>query len=418
MGIVPAATSPTEFREIRRNLTAANDAKVRRVVAMVDAIANRGAADALIAPLRDRLAHLRPTRKLRLERLLFLPLDPLIVAPQDWRANMPTIPRNAIAPITGTVRITLGRDLQPILAAMAGKTTQDTDAVAEAGAMLWPFAASMLAIAPLPSGWVEAGLKPAAYKPLVSAIAAVLDRLPTLQPLFQDASNGMLALREEVIEGIVAELAGEAPEVQGMVVALLLARLPQAGSLLQRIESMARSKADRVALRLASDQAADALLNRLEAHDGTEAPIIGVSLAEAGAEIRRLGALLQELESRTGTPERRARLKAIRSRLDASCRTRFAAGLTDGLLIPSQTAPVAIDRAAQQELEAAARQLRSMELTARKIGSAGVYDDLLLQATTVVKSINAGVLSLSRAARLVEILAGADAAMALLEARQ
>ena len=65
---------------------------------MVDAMPNRGAADQLIAPLRARLAHLRPPRPLRFARLLFLPLDPLIVPAARWRAAQPAIPRTVIPP--------------------------------------------------------------------------------------------------------------------------------------------------------------------------------------------------------------------------------------------------------------------------------------------------------------------------------
>jgi hypothetical protein len=142
--------SPTELRAVRRSLTAANDAKVLQVVKMVDDMVDRGAADGLIEPLRTRLAQLRPPRRLRLERLLFTPLDPLIVPARHWRPQDPTIPRNALIPIAGTVRIALGRDIHQIDALIAGKTTLDTDAAMQAGEQLWPTAARVLAMAPMP----------------------------------------------------------------------------------------------------------------------------------------------------------------------------------------------------------------------------------------------------------------------------
>jgi hypothetical protein len=53
---------------IQTSLAHAADAQIARVVAMVDAMPERGSADALIAPLRPRLAALRPTRPLSFTR--------------------------------------------------------------------------------------------------------------------------------------------------------------------------------------------------------------------------------------------------------------------------------------------------------------------------------------------------------------
>jgi hypothetical protein len=53
-------------------------------------------------------------------------------------------------------------------------------------------------------------------------------------------------------------------------------------------------------------------------------------------------------------------------------------------------------------------------MTARRIGSAALYDDLLRQAGAAVCSIGRATLTAARAARLVEILVGSEAAMAFL----
>ena len=65
--------------------------QIRRIVAMVDGLADRGGLDALLAPLRPRLAVLHPARKPSLRRLLFVPIEPLIVPPGNcsvvsWRS--------------------------------------------------------------------------------------------------------------------------------------------------------------------------------------------------------------------------------------------------------------------------------------------------------------------------------------------
>src|ERR1700712_4282876 len=96
-------SSNPAIREVSRGLAQARDEQILKVVAMVDAMPERGAADQLIAPLRARLAQLRPPRPLRFARLLFLPLDPLIVSALRWRAEQPTIPRSAIPSLAAAV---------------------------------------------------------------------------------------------------------------------------------------------------------------------------------------------------------------------------------------------------------------------------------------------------------------------------
>ena len=154
-GAPPGAIAPSaaDLRAMRRTLTAASDQQVRQVVALVDEMTQRGVADALIEPLRRRLVQLRPPRRLRFERLLFMPLDPLMVQARDWQPFSPTIPRTAIMPLAGIVRIALGRDVARIDALIAGRTANDVAVVEEAGALLWPQAGRILAIAPLPMEW-------------------------------------------------------------------------------------------------------------------------------------------------------------------------------------------------------------------------------------------------------------------------
>ena len=88
--------SGTELRRLGGELVSAQDDKITRVVAMLDKLPHRGAADALLVPLRPRLARLRPVRPLTFERLLFTPLDSLILQPADWKRDAPGIPRSAL----------------------------------------------------------------------------------------------------------------------------------------------------------------------------------------------------------------------------------------------------------------------------------------------------------------------------------
>src|SRR5271165_6163640 len=117
-------SSNPAIREVNRGLAAARDEQIMQVVAMVDAMPNRGPADQLIAPLRPRLAHLRPPRPLRFARLLFTPLDPLIVSAARWRPEQPTIPRTVIPFLAAAVEAVLGAETRAVAAMIEGYTTR------------------------------------------------------------------------------------------------------------------------------------------------------------------------------------------------------------------------------------------------------------------------------------------------------
>jgi len=130
-------SSNPAIREVSRDLAGARDEQILKVVAMVDAMPHRGAADQLIAPLRGRLAQLRPPRPLRFARLLFLPLDPLIVPAPRWRPDHGTIPRSAIPSLAAAVATDLGSVGRKVAAMIEGHTTQNREVVGAAGALLW-----------------------------------------------------------------------------------------------------------------------------------------------------------------------------------------------------------------------------------------------------------------------------------------
>src|SRR5580698_2227106 len=129
-------SASSAIREAARRLADARDAQIMQVVAMVDAMPNRGSADQLIAPLRDRLTRLRPPRPLRFARLLFLPLDPLIVPPARWRLEHPTIPRSVIPLLAAAVETAMGPAGQRVAAMIAGRSTEDRGVIDQAGRLL------------------------------------------------------------------------------------------------------------------------------------------------------------------------------------------------------------------------------------------------------------------------------------------
>lgn len=404
-----------DTRAIRRSLEEARDEKLLRVVATIDTMDERGCADALLDPLRSRLAMLRPPRPLRFERLLFFPLEPVIVAGPSWRPDSPNIPRHALPPLTGTVRNGLGDSAAEFDTLIAGHTSHDNATVACIGNKLWIRAAEVLADTPLPTGWADAGLRPALYKPLAQAISTAWRWHTRLQAIGHRARNA--GSSQAAIATLLAGLGREPSLTQAMMMALLLARLPQAASLIHNIIGGFGDGAEQAGLRNAVGRAVEGLTTQLES--GLETKIAATSLADSGQEVRRLVSLLDELYRRASMPERRTGVAELCRRLDAVCRTRFRVGLQDELLVPLQAQVNSVDGATQTQFEQAARNLRELETHARRLSGAGFYDGLLdAAAKTVQRAAAQGTLTLPRQVRLVEILSGTDAAMAVLDAAQ
>ncbi|MEJ0019648.1 MAG: hypothetical protein WDN25_24460 [Acetobacteraceae bacterium] len=401
---LPAAASAPhdlrlhELRRLHHSLADAPDSLLAKVVAVVDALDNRGAADAVIAPLRPRLAQLRPRRPLRFCRLLFMPLDPLIVPVRDCAGDGPTLPRSALLPIAAAVRSAMPAQATAIDAMIAGHTVNEDAVAAAAGRILWPAAAQVLAALPRPDL-------------LTGRVATLLGMTARLLGLFAAVEAGVAMDRDTVL-ALLADAAARDDQTLTMLLVLLLARLPEdRKSLLDMAEALGARPSEAVCVALGQAQAV--LLDRLDLRGGIETLVIGAGLGQAGSEVRRIIALLDGIEE-DETP----RVHGILQRLDASCRLRFATALeaefTTALHAPQGDGNDG--RSAAIGLEDVARGLHDLELEARRIGSAAMYDRLLQQAATMVQDLGPShPLGPIDRVRLVEILAGPDAALEMLD---
>ena len=277
----PAGLPLHEVRALSRSLAAARDEQVIRVVEMVDALDRRDAADGILAPLRPRLAQMRPARPLRFARLLFMPLDSVIVPAAGWRPGSATVPRTALGPLAAAVRSALGPAARDIDAAIAGCSAGDRRIVGLTGAGLWPRAGAVLAAAPALDGWAATGLPPAAAPDICRAAGAVLLAAVHLRRLAAEAAIGV-RLEPEPLHAILAGPAQSGSEALAMAVAVLLAMLPQAAALLPRGASVIGPDGNAL-MRVAAGQAAEVLLGRLEAQGGSGTLAAANCLDEASA---------------------------------------------------------------------------------------------------------------------------------------
>ena len=417
---------------LRADLLDADDAKIRQIVALLEASAEPGVRQAVLEPLRRRLSSLKPPRLLRFTRLLFMPLDGLIVPPAEWKPGQATIPRSVLEAISRTVQAGMGDEARAIEVMIDGHHTDEAEIVSRAGVAAWGRAGEILRGLPAPLGWADTGLPEPLYAPLAGAIATVLRSASALRELERDVEIGVLQPDEQAIRDIVASLSGEPAPGGGvvsnapgggvvinapggtMVFKLLLRRLPHVVPRLRQLIVLSGTTPERAMLQTAMDQGTEALLADMEDRSElTEGLREGVFSA-VGTEVQRIATLLRDIDQDPVAARHRARLGGIRKKLDEVCRERFVEGITNGLVGPLAGATAALDSAGQKQMESFARDLRTIETAGRKLGNSAAYDALLEKASEAVQAaVRQGSIGTMGAVRLVEILAGPEKAEAI-----
>lgn len=396
-----AEEAGTVIAPLQEHLLSTADSRLRRVVAVVDALPVRGAADRLIAPLRPRLAQLRPERPITLTRLLFAPVEPLIAPAAAWSATSPAIPRPVLTVLGNDLRGAAGAEAGALEARFAGRTMADAAAVAECGGLLWPRAARLLGERPTPAGWLAATTLPeAAHAAIVGPLCVLLAEGPALHRLPGLTGPAVLSEAERLLRR--AGAAGTA--ALAMMLALLLRRLPRAQPLLQLADAIAAGARETVTPP-ASERALAFLLGNLR---GAVAP--DSALPHAAEQVRRSARMLEGLQAAADAaqlPSRLLQVREARQHLAAQCRERLLAA-AEHLAAPVQGPIEAGDVAVMEET---ARALRRLDAVGRHLGEADAYDRALAGAAARLAADP--LLPAATRLRLAEILLGPDAALAL-----
>ncbi|MBN9509880.1 MAG: hypothetical protein J0I21_12310 [Alphaproteobacteria bacterium] len=392
-----------DLNPLRRELLSVGDARLRRVVRVVDALPERGAADALIAPLRPRLARLRPPRALSLTRLLFAPVESLIVPAAVWSPKSPAIPRPLLRVLGQDVRTALAAEADALQARVASATMADTALLAECGATLWPRAAELLRSRPAPADWsATTGLPDAAHPAIVRPLCVLLAEGSMLYRIATVPPAAAMADAEQLLRIAAAD---GAPAL-AMMLTLLLRRLPRAQRLIQLAEGAAAARGSDAGV-VATQRALDYLLGDITAALPTDA-----ALPHAEEGIRRAARLLEHLQAAANAAQRSARVaqvRAAREQLAEHCRDQFTAGAERLTAAPPNAAAEPEEVAT---LEDTARALRRLDVVGRRLSEAAPYERTL--RATAARLLTNQRLAVTDRLRLAEILVGPEAALAML----
>ena len=402
--------------DVRRQLVQARDEQMAQVVALVDALPQRGQADALIAPLRPRLALLAPNRPMTVTRLIFRPLDPVIVPGPRWRPGMPAVPRTAlgclgaaVAPRLGAAGITVQAMLAKLPPGAPAEATRD--AAARAGAVLWPAAAAVLDTLLTPPDWTDStGLPPSCFGPVRAAAAAVLHQATRLARLDPGPDGG----DTDITAGVNAILAEALTRPGGLptVLAVLLAHGPSAAVLAGAVSGSLPGGASPALAALPAGALDSAVEQSLDRADTLVDVLPGVALGIAAGHAGDMAALVEVLEHPASRPSLRVQAGRTRQAADQACRDRMAQAVQQDLM-PRLQGDAPLDDAAVDRLESVARDLRRLGRAGRRLGQPAAYDALLARIAKEVGDLSAPGLTRMDRLRLAELLVGAQAALRL-----
>ena len=332
-----------------------------------------------------------------LDALLFMPLAPVIDAAPDWRLDGSGIPATALPALGGIVRTEL---------APCGTAPQS-------GTAAWERASAILRDAERPHDWADTGLPARTFAPIAAGVAGVLAAASAIEELAAFGAAGPLVPHPDPAD-VLDRAAERGPEIWALVLQALLARMNRPDTVL-RVLGSARGIGHAAPLRAAAERGIAALLERMARRGGSAGPLAQLALHEAGMELQRAVRLLECVAGDGAGPDRRRHADTLRQRLSASAEGRFRTALAQSLIGPLSALEPPLIGETVCALEEAARDLRRLEIGARAVGGAAPLDALLRATAAMVAELGAdSPLSAIERARLIEILAGPEAALVLL----
>jgi hypothetical protein len=398
------STLPKSLRDLGSAARQATDNQIMKLVSMVDALPERGAADSILEPVRARLKHLRPERTLNPPRLLFLPLDAVLQNPRDWRPGTGQVPRTAIAPLLAALRAAEPRVFQAVEDALAGQSLRNGQIMSQLGAALWTAAARSFPAEP-PPGWDETGLPLAAFAPIAETCKPLWRHGAAIWSLRLSGADGP---REQDLRVAFRAIAPDGPEVVGTVLSALLPYVVNPAQMIAIVGGLDRSLAG----------VAEQVLDKYLA--GIDPDLDFSDLAAVAAAAERFARVLQDLDRAPGRerPKRAQLLHSLRQAAADACSSRLTDQVGSHLVQPllRLIAAAAVTDAEVDALEASALALRSIASSGRGLRPGNGFDRSLLPAIELLERSLPALAQRSEryaradALRVLEILAGPSAA--------
>ncbi|HEY4254029.1 MAG TPA: hypothetical protein VGM87_22670 [Roseomonas sp.] len=391
---------PKSLRDLGLAARQASDRQLMELVGMVDRLPARGAADAVLQPVRARLKHLRPERPLTLARLLFLPLDAVLVGAQDWRPGQRQIPRTAIAPLIPALRAAEPLAFQAAEAALAGRSLRDGQLISELGATLWAAGARGFPAQP-PAGWGEAGLPATAFPPIAGICRQLWQHGSAIWTLRLAGGEGP---PERALRLAFHTVVPDGPAVVGLVLSALLPHVTQPAQMAATVGGLHSS------LSGIAEQVLDSYLV------GIKPDLDRPDLAAVAEAAGRFVQVLEDLDRATSRdrPKRAQLLHSLRQAAADACAGRLAAHVDARLMQPLRrlvAAPRVSDTEVEQ-LESTAIALQSIVQSGRGLRPGGGFDQALAPAIALLEGILPSLpatparYAAADGLRLLEILAG------------
>lgn len=363
---------PGSLRDLGRAARQATDSQLLKIVGMVDELPMRGSADAILEPVRARLKHLRPERPLNLLRLLFLPLDPLLLDPRGWRPGPGKVPRSAIAPLAAALRAAEPRVFQAAENALTGLKFSDGQMVSELGAVLWTAAARSIPSAP-PQGWTDAGLPIDAFPVIAETCKPLWRHGVALWKLRAAAPDG---LREQDLRVAFRQVAQDGPEAVRTVLSALLPFSLNPAQMIALVGGLDCSLAS------IAEQALDRYLA------GINPDFDFLDLAAVAAAAHRFALVLDDLDKACDPtrPKRAQLLHSLRQAAAGACMERLSGQVEVHLRQPLKmfiTGGTVVDKEVQT-LETSAIALRSIASSGRGLRRDADFEQSLSPVITLL----------------------------------
>lgn len=389
--------------KMRQTLAELSDGKLAQVVALLDTFGEREAAETLLVPLRPRLRQLH-VRRISLGRLVILPVERLLADTRTWQVGGIGVPRSALRPLLSEVTSAL----KPLRETLPRNTHEfdpaDRHALLAAGRHVWPAAAEALAKPPRDED-AGTGMPPAEYQRIRRMVTTVLAHATAVQAIATEWRLGMPDPR--ALDVILREAAEAGPDAFAAQLKVLLAHLPLFEGVLLRANAVAASHP---ALRTALHASIASLLE-----DAGNGPPCHDDLSDAVAATERVVSLLEQLANLSGqsaaftAPMETARHAALDT-------AHGSIGHATKVTLPMLAARAATNDGVRA-LERSARDLRRLVELSRRLGPAYAADRMLREAAEATLE-QAPTLAFGDRARLVELLCGAQEALAWLERHQ